>query len=118
VLANSAPLKRETRRVVGLDDDIVSSDERRYRYILDNVGTYCHALGTAPMGSEGDRGAVVDARCRVDGTDNLWLADASVFPTVPRAFPNPTVIMLAEHVAAWLAGPETIAPPAPAHRQI
>jgi choline dehydrogenase len=118
VLANSEPLNRETRGVVGLDADIVSSDERLRRYILDNVGTYCHALGTAPMGCEGDRGAVVDERCQVYGTDNLWLVDASVFPAVPRAVPHLTVIMLAERVAAWLAGPEPTAPPSPLTRGI
>lgn len=79
--------------------------------VVDNVGTYCHALGTASMGTDGDPDAVVDARCRVYGTDNLWLVDASVFPTVPRVVPHLTVIMLAKRVAAWLAKSEPTAPP-------
>ena len=103
-LANSVHLEQETQGVVGLSEEIVSSDELLRTYIFENVGTYCHALGTAPMGSERDEGAVVDQHCLVRGTENLWLVDASVMPAVPRAVPHLTVIMVAERVAAWLRG--------------
>ena len=101
-LANNVHLERETQGVVGLSDEIVSSDELLRTYILENIGTYCHALGTARMGSEHDTGAVVDQYCLVRGAENLWLVDASVMPAVPRAVPHLTVIMVAERVAAWL----------------
>ena len=101
-LAHLAVLKRETQGVVGLTEEIICSDELLRRYILENIGTYCHALGTARMGPEGDAGAVVNQYCRVRGAQNLWVVDASVMPSVPRAVPNLTVIMLAERVAAWL----------------
>lgn len=101
-LACAGPLERETEGVVGLSDEIVRSSDRLGSYILENVGTYCHALGTARMGPEGDAGAVVDQYCRVRGVENLWVVDASVMPAVPRAVPNLTVIMLGERVAGWL----------------
>ncbi len=98
----SEPIKRETVRVVGLSEEVIRSDDLLHGYVFANVGTYGHALGTARMGSDGDPGAVVDQYCRVRGVKNLWVVDASVMPTVPRAVPNLTVIMLGERVAAWL----------------
>jgi choline dehydrogenase len=101
-LANSENLKRETRGIVGLTETVVCSDDLLRAYIIEQIGTYCHALGTAPMGPDIAAGAVVDQYCRVHGVENLWVVDASVFPSVPRAVPNLTVIMLAERVAAWM----------------
>lgn len=102
-LANSGPLKRETHGVIALSEEIVCSDDLLRSYILEHIGTYCHALGTARMGPEGDAGAVVDQYCHVRGVENLWVVDASVIPAVPRAVPNLTVIMLGERVAGWLS---------------
>jgi len=101
-VARSEPIKRETERVVGLSDEIVRSDDLLRDYVRNNVGTYCHALGTARMGPAEDGDAVVDQHCRVRGVENLWILDASVIPVVPRAVPNLTVIMVAERVARWL----------------
>jgi choline dehydrogenase-like flavoprotein len=67
-----------------------------------NIGTYCHASGTAPIGPDNDANAVLDQRCKVRGTDNLYGADASVFPIISSAVPNLTVMMLGERVADWL----------------
>ncbi len=89
-------------QIAGLDDNVVNSDEYLRNYMVNNVGTFCHALGTAPMGPEHNRFAVVDQYCCVRGVDNLWIVDASVFPAVPRVVPNLTVIVLAERVADWL----------------
>jgi choline dehydrogenase len=38
----------------------------------------------------------------VRGTENIYVADASVFPIIPSAVPNLTVMMLGERVADWL----------------
>ena len=101
-LVNTETLKQQTQGVVGLTEEIVRSDDLLSAYIREQIGTYCHALGTAPMGPDGEPGAVVDQFCRVRGVDSLWVADASVMPSVPRAVPNITVIMIAERVAAWM----------------
>jgi choline dehydrogenase len=101
-VVNTVVMSEAYERVAGLDDEIVGSDARLRDYIVNNVGTFCHALGTARMGPDDDRFAVVDQHCRVKGVENLWIVDASVFPAVPRVVPNLTVIMIAERVADWL----------------
>jgi choline dehydrogenase len=45
---------------------------------------------------------VVDERCRVVGFDNLYVVDASAFPTIPHANTNLTTIALAERASEWL----------------
>jgi len=101
-VVKSDAMRSVYQRVAGLTEDIVRSDVRLTAYMRANVGTYCHAMGTAPMGADGDPNAVVDQWCRVRGIDNLSIVDASVFPAVPRVVPNLTVMMLAERVAGRL----------------
>jgi choline dehydrogenase len=52
------------------------------------------------MGSDQD--AVVDPELRVRGVESLWVADASVMPSVPRGHPNAVVAMIAERAASWV----------------
>jgi choline dehydrogenase-like flavoprotein len=59
-----------------------------------------HLSCTCPMGAPGDPASVLDPDCRVLGVDGLRVVDASIFPSAPRANPNLTVIMAAEHAAA------------------
>jgi len=91
-------------RIAGLNEAMLASDIALAAYVRSNVDTFCHALGTARMGSASDPTAVVDERCRVRGVDNLWVVDASVMPAVPRVPPHLTTIMIAERVADWLKG--------------
>lgn len=64
-----------------------------------------HHIGTTRMHSDPRQG-VVDVDCRVHGTDNLFVAGSSVFPT--SGFANPTLtlvalaIRLADHLKAQL----------------
>jgi choline dehydrogenase len=104
-LVASRPFEREIDGVVGLDESIVDSDDRLRGYIIENIGTYCHASGTVRMGPDADVGAAVNQGCRVRGVANLWIVDASVMPAIPRAVPNLTVIMLAERASEWLREP-------------
>jgi choline dehydrogenase len=64
--------------------------------------SYHHSCGTCLMGPASNPMAVVDSRLRVHGMDNLWVADASVMPTVTHANTNLTTIMIGERLAAWL----------------
>jgi len=52
------------------------------------------------MGPDPDRGAVVDADCRVHGVEGLSVVDASVMPDIPSANTNLPTIMLAERAVA------------------
>ena len=63
---------------------------------------YYHPVGTCKMGPESNPDAVVDARGKVYGVDNLYVADASIMPIVPRANTNLPALMVAERVVAGL----------------
>jgi choline dehydrogenase-like flavoprotein len=60
-----------------------------------------HPMGTTRMADSSDRG-VVDSNCRVYGTDNLYVAGSSVFPTVGYANPTLTIVALSIRLADWL----------------
>ena len=56
------------------------------------VGVGSHHYGTTRMAGDPSRG-VVDANCRVYGTDNLFIATSSTFPT--SSFANPVLSIVA-----------------------
>ena len=64
---------------------------------------YYHPVGTCKMGPEADPESVVDARGKVHGVDNLYVADASIIPVVPRANTNIPALVVGERIAAGLA---------------
>jgi choline dehydrogenase-like flavoprotein len=55
------------------------------------------------MGPDPQQGAVVDPRGAVYGVAGLWVADASVMPTVPSAPTNLSTIVIATRIAEMLA---------------
>jgi choline dehydrogenase len=57
---------------------------------------FFHPVGTCAIGS------VVDGRGRVKGAGRVVVADASIFPEIPRAPIHPTVVAVAERIAEWL----------------
>ncbi len=60
------------------------------------VAHYYHPAGTCAVGT------VVDERLRVYGVDGLFVADCSVFPTVPRANTCMPAVLVAHRLADWL----------------
>jgi choline dehydrogenase len=65
-------------------------------HILTSYISYYHGVGTCRIGPADDPLAVVDPSLRVHGLDGLWVADASVLPTVPHANTNLAAIMVGE----------------------
>ena len=63
---------------------------------------YYHPVGACKMGPDSDPAAVVDPTGKVHGLDNLYVADASIMPAVPRANTNLPTLMLAERIVASL----------------
>ena len=50
--------------------------------------------------------AVTDARGRVHGLDNVFVADCSIMPVIPRANTNLPAVVVGERIAGWLLGAE------------
>lgn len=73
-------------------------DELRH-LIPAHANTTYHPSSTCRMGPADDRTAVVDSLGRVHGVTGLRIADASIFPTSPRANIHATVVAVAEKLA-------------------
>jgi choline dehydrogenase len=58
-----------------------------------------HPVGTAKMGAADDPEAVVGPDCRLRGVGGLWVADASIMPTIPQGNTNATAIMIGERAS-------------------
>lgn len=71
------------------------------QYVRQNIGTFFHCSGTTRMGT--DELAVVDPSLRVRGLDGLWIADASVMPSIPTCNTQAPTIAIAERAAELLA---------------
>jgi len=78
----------------------VQSDRDLLDYAGTELQTVYHPTSSCRMGS--DARAVVDPQLRVRGIDGLWIADASVMPSVPRGHPNAVVAMIAGRAAGWI----------------
>lgn len=65
-----------------------------------------HHSGTARMAAAPTDG-VVDANCRVHGTDNLFVASSAVLPTSSQANPTLTILALALRLADHLESRES-----------
>jgi choline dehydrogenase/5-(hydroxymethyl)furfural/furfural oxidase len=71
-------------------------------WALRQVGAYSHAAGSCAMGNSRDAMAVVNERAEVIDYQNLWLCDASILPTLPRANTHLPVVMVANRVSEML----------------
>jgi choline dehydrogenase-like flavoprotein len=79
-----------------------ATDNEIDNWALQQVGAYSHAAGSCAMGSSRDAMAVVNDRAEVIGYQNIWLCDASILPTLPRANTHLPVVMVANRVSEML----------------
>ena len=79
----------------------VHGDDLRQFVKMASIPLY-HPVGTARIGRADDAQAVVTPDLKVRGIEGLWVADASVMPTLPVGNTNATAIMIgdkgADHV--------------------
>jgi choline dehydrogenase len=79
----------------------LQSKQQLEDYVRQQAFPMYHPVGTCKMGS--DEQAVVDERLRVRGIERLWIADASIMPTLIGANTNATAIMIGEKAADLIA---------------
>jgi choline dehydrogenase/5-(hydroxymethyl)furfural/furfural oxidase len=99
--------------LAGQGVEALSEDEAIDRWLLETVGDTGHICGTCRMGAPDDPRSVVDPQGRVLGIDGLWVADASVFPEVPRANTNLPTIAVAERLSDLIRGATALSREAP-----
>jgi choline dehydrogenase len=103
-IATSDAMSRHVERVLFPDDETIADDARLQEWIRTSVSTGYHAVGTCRMGPQDDPAAVVDQRLAVHGVEGLWIADASVLPTIPTGLTNLTSFMIGERMSDLLTG--------------
>jgi choline dehydrogenase len=67
-----------------------------------DIVSYCHPAGTCKMGPGTDVTAVVDTTGAVHGLEGLYVADASVMPSITRGNINLPTAMIGARIAAGL----------------
>ena len=101
-MAETPEIREVTEKVVRPKPEIANDREALWAWAKRYSGSGYHPSGTAPMGAPDDPTAVVDQYGRVFGVEGLFVADASIMPTIPRANTNIPTIMIGERFGEWL----------------
>jgi choline dehydrogenase len=78
--------------------DTPEAEDWMRRAVLTNF----HLAGTCKMGPASDPQAVVDDHLRVHGFENLYVADASIMPTITSGMTNASSFMIGHHFVTLL----------------
>ena len=93
VLANTNSIKKIRNESV-THDLLNATEEEMINHFKSNAVSIYHPCGTCKMHEDPKKG-VVSERLKVHGMENLWIADASVFPNITSGNINAPVMMLA-----------------------
>lgn len=66
------------------------------------TGSGYHPAGTVPMSRASIEEGAVDGHGRLRGVSGVFVADASIMPTIPSANTNLATIMIGERIGEWL----------------
>jgi len=100
-LLRSPSMHSIVKKILHLDNVKEEDEAAITDFILNDIKTVYHPIGTCRMGTD-PATSVVDLRLRVHGIPNLRVADCSIFPQIPRANTNAPTIMIAEKAAALI----------------
>ena len=95
-LLTSGALKDISDGIAVLTDEMIEDTRVVEKYITDRSATIWHASGTCKMGPISDNHAVVDPTLHVHGSENLRVADCSIFPNHVSRNPMLTAYVVAE----------------------
>jgi choline dehydrogenase-like flavoprotein len=109
---NTSPLKERIREVripdpTDLEDEAIMKHCRRF------VKTNYHPSGTCRMGPSSDPMAVLDARLRVRGVENLRVCDLSAMPNINAGNTNAPAMMIGSRCAEFVSGGSAVQTPPP-----
>lgn len=79
--------------------ETLANDDKLEKFVRGGVFGVWHPSGTCRMGDASDPLAVVDCSGQVIGTENIYVADASIMPRLPTANTNIPTIMIAEKIS-------------------
>ena len=105
----SGPLGKRIDKVIApagpdLGDEAIAEHCRRF------VKTNYHPASTARMGADGDPMAVLDARLRVRGVDNLRVSDLSAVPNINAGNTTAPAMMLGDRCVDFILGHDRATP--------
>jgi choline dehydrogenase len=101
-VAREAPLARAIARELVPGASVDNAAAAR-KVIRSRVTDYAHPVGTCAAGPADDPSAVVGADGRVHGLDNVFVADASIMRSIPRANTNFACFLIGWHSGRALA---------------
>lgn len=101
-------LARLVKRRALPEPGVEKDDDALRDYVRQTAKTVFHPVGTAKMGPDTDKMAVVDTELRVRGAQGLRVCDASIMPRLVSGNTNAPTMMIAERGARFIMGKESL----------
>jgi choline dehydrogenase len=101
-LATSDVMSEHISEILFPNAATIEDEAQLEAWLKGTVSTGYHATGTCRMGPLEDPASVVDQDLAVIGVDGVWVADASIMPTITAGLTNLTAFMIGERMADLL----------------